>query len=135
MPLNFEAKEIGSYTISFDANNTVLNGIHLIDKANGTDIDLSVNNSYKFIGSPYDNAERFEIVFGGAANEIFAYQNDDQIIVNGQGELQIFDLMGRLVTDMQVDGSKHINAESFRNAVYIFRLVGETTRTQKIVVK
>ena len=141
MPLNFKAETIGNYTISISTEDINFSYLRLIDNFTGENVDLLVDPEYTFIGSPRDNENRFRIVFSTnangnvGANDIFAYQSDDEIIINGKGELQIFDVMGRFVTSMKVNGNEHINAESFRNAVYIFRLVGDDVKTQKIVVR
>ena len=126
MPLNFKAKELGTYTINFDG--TDLKNIKLIDKIENSVINLNESNSYTFIGSPSDRIERFVIRFENS--ESFAYQNGCDIIVSGEGELQIFDVMGRIVAKQYVSGVETINVKA--NGVYIFRLNG---MTQKSVVK
>ena len=133
IPLNFKTNELSTYTISFDGANMNLDGIHLIDKIEGTDIDLSVNSSYTFIGSPHDNIARFEIVFNANGNN-FVYQNDDELIIKGDGELQVFDVMGRFVMSTNINGSHKIQKPS-QTGVYIFRLIGNEMKTQKIVVR
>ena len=127
MPLNFKANEVGTYTISFSGE---VNGAYLIDMIDEQEVNLSANPSYTFIGSPTDRSERFKIVFRNTSNDIFAYQNGCDIIVSGEGELQIFDVMGRIVAKQYVSGVETINVKA--NGVYIFRLNG---MTQKIVVK
>ena len=138
MPLNFKAKELGTYTISFAGEEMDLNGIYLIDILEQKEIDLSVNPSYTFIGSPADSQARFIIRFDGSENsevsessDIFAYQSGNDIIVSGEGELQIFDVMGRLVMTQRVTGVETVRKPS-QGGVYIFRLNG---KTQKIVVR
>lgn len=136
MPLNFKTTETGNYTISFEGNNMDLRGIYLIDMLAGQEIDLSVNPSYTFIGSPVDKAERFKIVFknvGSNGEDIFAYQNGNDIIVSGEGELQIFDVTGRSVMTTTISGVETINVPTM--GVYIFRLIGSEIKTQKIVVR
>lgn len=136
MPLNFKTTETGNYTISFEGNNMNLRGIYLIDMLAGQEIDLSVNPSYTFIGSPVDKAERFKIVFKNVGNngeDIFAYQNGNDIIVSGEGELQIFDVTGRSVMTTTISGVETINVPTM--GVYIFRLIGSEIKTQKIVVR
>lgn len=134
VPLYFKANETGTYTISFAGDEMDLNGIHLIDILAEEEIDLSVNPSYTFIGSPADRMARFKIVFrntgGDGTSDIFAYQNGNDIIVSGEGELQIFDVMGRMVSRQRVNGVETINAMPY--GVYIFKLNG---MTQKIVVR
>lgn len=136
MPLNFKTTETGNYTISFEGNNMNLRDIYLIDMLAGQEIDLSVNPSYTFIGSPVDKAERFKIVFKNVGNngeDIFAYQNGNDIIVSGEGELQIFDVTGRSVMTTTISGVETINVPTM--GVYIFRLIGSEIKTQKIVVR
>jgi hypothetical protein len=134
VPLYFKANETGTYTISFAGDEMSLNGIYLIDILAEEEIDLSVNPSYTFIGSPADRMARFKIVFrnanGDGTSDIFAYQNGNDIIVSGEGELQIFDVMGRMVSRQRVNGVETVNVKS--QGVYIFRL---NDKTQKIVVR
>ena len=134
VPLYFKANETGTYTISFAGDEMSLNGIYLIDILAEEEIDLSVNPSYTFIGSPADRMARFKIVFrntgGDGTSDIFAYQNGNDIIVSGEGELQIFDVMGRMVSRQRVNGVETVNAMPY--GVYIFKLNG---MTQKIVVR
>ena len=126
MTLEFKTKEMGRYTISFDGNTF---GVSLIDNIEGNIVDLSTEKTYTFMGVPTDRNDRFTIVFN--ANGNFAYQNGDDVIVNGEGELQIFDVMGRLVSTQYVSGVETISKPS-QCGVYIFRL---NDNTQKIVVR
>lgn len=134
VPLYFKANETGTYTISFAGDEMSLNGIYLIDILAEEEIDLSVNPSYTFIGSPADRMARFKIVFrntgGDGTSDIFAYQNGNDIIVSGEGELQIFDVMGRMVSRQYVSGVEAINI--LTQGVYIMKL---NDKTQKIVVR
>ncbi|MBR6438738.1 MAG: InlB B-repeat-containing protein [Bacteroidales bacterium] len=132
IPLNFKAKETGMYTISFEGID--LKNIKLIDILEEKEIDLSENNTYTFIGSPADRQARFKIVFGsstGSETENFAYQSGSDIIVSGEGELQIFDLMGRMVMQKYVNGIQTIEKPQ-TTGVYIFKLNG---KAQKIIIK
>ena len=61
MPLNFKAEETGVYTLSFSGEN--MNGVSLVDMIESAVIDLSINDTYTFIGSPNDRADRFKLVF------------------------------------------------------------------------
>ena len=137
IPLNFKANELGTYTIAVETENIAsLQGIYLVDMLAGQEIDLSNNPSYTFVGSPVDNEARFMIVFRtgfeDAPSNIFAFQNGSDIIVNGEGELQIFDIMGRLVATQYVNGIGTWRAASVQNGVYIFRL---NEKSQKIVIR
>ncbi len=131
--VHFKAKEFGYYTISFASENTDINGIQLIDLFTNDIIDLSENSSYTFTGSPADRAARFKLVFNNVSEEngIFAYQNGDDIIVDGEGELQMFDVMGRLVANQRINGVETI-AKHEQAGIYILKM---NEKTQKIVVK
>ena len=131
--LNFKAMTAGKYTLSYKSDGE-FSYLHVIDRLTGRDIDMLVDEEYSFIGSPKDTESRFIVRLdyksGDTDNEIFAYQNGNDIIVNGEGELQVFDLMGRLVMQKHINGVESINAEA--QGVYIFKL---NDKVQKIVVR
>ena len=133
--LNFKAGKMGKYTLSFNANDH-FNYLHLIDLLTGEDVDMLLEGEYSFIGAPGDNENRFIVRLGympnnnSTENETFAYQNGNDVIVSGDGELQVFDVTGRMVATRHVNGIETINLTS--NGVYIFRL---NEKVQKIVVR
>ncbi len=136
VPVHFKTKEVGTYTITVVETHgrASLQGVHLIDLLANVDIDLGVENSYTFIGSPADRQARFKIVFKNIendGNDIFAYQNGSDIIVSGEGELQIFDVVGRMVMNQHINGVETINKPS-QSGVYILKL---NEKTQKIVIR
>ena len=111
-----------------------MNGISLVDMIDGVMIDLNVNDTYTFIGTSNDREDRFKLVFNSLNDsniEIFAYQIGNDIVVSGEGELQLFDVMGRLILTHRVTGVETF-AKPSQSGVYIFRLNG---KTQKIVVR
>jgi hypothetical protein len=84
------------------------------------------------MGSAVDRSDRFTLVFTQVETDgIFAYQSGNDIIVSGEGELQVFDVMGRLVMSQQVNGVQTVEKPN-QTGVYILRLNG---KTQKIVVR
>lgn len=133
--LNFKAMTTGKYTLSYKADGN-FSYLHIIDRLTGEDVDMLLEGEYSFIASPSDAENRFivrlEYSAGseGQESSVFAYQSGNDIIVNGEGELQIFDMMGRRVSTQYVSGVETINLQL--NGVYIFRL---NEKTQKIVVK
>lgn len=133
MPVNFKAKEMGMYTISVETEGIDLSYLHLIDRLTGEDVNLLLDNKYSFIASNSDTESRFILSFNengiNANNETFAFQNGSDIIVNGEGELQIFDVMGRMVKNTTING---VEAIAMPQGVYIFKLNGNV---QKIVVR
>lgn len=66
----------------------------------------------------------------------FVYQSGNELIVNGEGYLQIIDMMGRVVySDDMADDSNRVNISSFNKATYIIRMINEEcVKTQKITV-
>ena len=131
MPLYFKTKEMGIYTMSFEG---AIDNIKIIDNLGGSVIDLNAEKSFTFVGTPSDRNDRFTIVFNTPATEDFAYQSGDGIVVNGEGELQVFDIMGRMVAKYHVNGVETVNIPC-QSGVYVLRLLGKETNTQKIVVK
>ena len=132
IPLNFKTKETGRYTIGFNFENVKGVRIQLIDKIEDNIIDLNANDSYTFMGSSVDRDDRFTLVFTQVETDgVFAYQSGNDIIVSGDGELQVFDVMGRMVMTQYINGVQTVEKPS-TTGVYIFRLNG---MSQKIVVK
>ena len=132
LPLNFKANETGQYTLNFNGNN--MTGVSLVDIIENVEIDLSVNDTYTFIGSPNDREDRFKLVFNSLNDsniEIFAYQTGNEIVVSGEGELQVFDVMGRMVLTQHINGVQTID-KPLQTGVYIFRL---NEKVQKIVIR
>ena len=135
MPLYLE-NAFGRYTIEASLLNAQCDYLHLIDNITGDNIDLLKTPSYTFMSSPRDRDDRFTLVFNAfedVDNEVFAYQNGDDIVISGNGELQIFDVMGRMVATQRVNGVETVEKPS-QTGVYIFRLVGNEVKSQKIVV-
>jgi Phage-related minor tail protein len=132
VPLHFKAQETGRYTIGFNFENVKGVRIQLIDKLEDRIIDLKAIDNYTFMGSTADRDDRFTLVFTQVeTGSIFAYQEGNDIIVSCEGELQVFDLMGRKVMNQHVNGVETIEKPS-TTGVYILRLNG---MTQKIVVR
>ena len=138
--LGFEAMTMGQYTLSLKASGD-FSYLHLIDKLTGSDVDMLAEKDYSFIGTPQDIDSRFVVrmKFASISNDsessIFAYQSGNDIVVEGKGELQIFDIMGRMVTTLHINDAITWNVASMPTGVYILRLIGENVKTQKIVVK
>jgi hypothetical protein len=135
--LSFKAMTTGKYTISAKALGN-FSYIHLIDRLTGEDVDLLLED-YSFIGSPMDSDARFIVKltympsYSTEGNDNFAYQTGSEILVSGEGELQIFDVTGRKVMTTTINGVEAISG--LQQGVYIFRVIGETQKTQKIVVR
>jgi len=56
------------------------------------------------------------------------------IIVNGEGTLQVIDVMGRVV--LSGDAINRVSTGGMTTGVYVLRLInGEDVRTQKIIIE
>ena len=137
--LNFRAATTGKYTLKVKLTGD-FRYLHLIDNLTGYDIDLLLDDEYSFIASLKDKENRFIVKFRrddaciSSNDEIFAYQNGNEIVVDGEGELQIFDVTGRLIITRHVNGVDSFE-KPYQSGVYILRMIGEEIRIQKIIVK
>ncbi len=143
IPVNFKAKENGTYTLSLGTEEVAFSYLHLIDNMTGNDVDMLANPSYSFEARTTDYASRFKLVFSticGDAdgdNEAFAFYSNGSWIISNEGDatLQVIDVNGRILSNETVNGSvsKAVNAAP---GVYVIRLInGDDVKTQKIVVE
>lgn len=142
MPVNFKAAKNGQYTITVNPENVEMDYLHLVDNLTGADIDLLSTPSYTFNAKTTDYASRFRLLF--AANGIeengtstssatFAFISNGQLIVNGTGTLQIIDMTGRVVSTKSTE--ERIGTNELTPGVYVVKLIGNETKTQKIVIE
>ena len=131
--LGFKTKTIGQYTLSVKTEG-LFGYIHLIDNMTGADIDMLAEHEYSFFGMPNDDENRFTVrlSYNSGDDETFAYQNGDNIIVRGNGELQIFDLTGRMVMRQHINGVQMCPGASLQTGVYILKL---NDKAQKLLIK
>ena len=134
--LNFKAMTTGRYTLKVAVDGE-FDYLHVFDRLTGRDIDMLTDEEYSFIGTTKDIEDRFTVRLsyssGSADDEVFAYQNGSDVIVCGEGELQVFDVLGHFVMSKQVSGAETLSLGT--SGVYVFRLVGDDVKTQKIVVR
>ena len=154
LPLNFKANADGQYTISVNPENVEMGYLHLIDNMTGADIDLlsagdrgsspamtTEGVSYTFNAKTTDYESRFKLVFStntedgpSTGSGAFAFVSDGNIVVNGEGILQVIDMMGRVV--VCTDVARNVSTQGMRPGVYVLRLVnGEKVKVQKIVIE
>ena len=143
MPVNFTAVENGLYTISIETESIELDYLHLIDNLTGIDVDLLATPSYTFEAQTSDYASRFKLLFApncgddDGDSEAFAYVSNGQLHILNQGEaqLQIVDVLGRILIDKTVQGSAETPL-NLGSGTYILRLISaDKVNTQKIVVE
>ncbi len=144
MPLNFKAQKNGEYTLTISAplnsKLSILNYLHLVDHLTGADIDLLETPSYTFNAHTLDYASRFKLVFnanGAEDNDDFAFIDaDGNIVINGDGIVQIIDMLGHVLATRDVHSDSRLLSSDFSIGVYVLRLIdGEKVKTQKIVIK
>ena len=133
-PMSFSGQ--GSYTLTVSGNTDVTGYLHLVDRATGRDIDLLSTPSYSFTGSPV--SDRFTVKLTpdaeeGSSTSRFAIFDGNSLIVNGEGTLEVYDVMGRRLMSAEVTGSEYrIPGSDLHTGVYVLRMNGNS---QKIVIK
>ncbi len=154
VPVNFKASKDGEYTLSFNLENVDLDYLHLIDNMTGADVDLlplckggrgdsndPQTASYTFTAKTTDYASRFRLVFsakaasGDTCEPNFAFISNGEIIVNGEGILQVIDMMGRQIFCKEASSDLILPTSYLTPGVYVLRLInGENVKTQKIII-
>lgn len=137
--LHFDAKEIGTYTLSFDVKGDYEN-LYLIDKMTGKRVNLLLENEYSFTAMSNDNPERFIINMDNSQpstdNSHFAYISGEELIIETEGTIQIIDMMGRVVySDAVSDVNSRIDVSSLNKATYLIRVINENgVKVQKVIL-
>ena len=154
VPINFEAKEDGTYTLSVNPENVEMNYLRLIDNMTGADVDLvplckGGLGDYTFQAKTTDYATRFKLVFSingedgpSTSSGTFAFISNGNIIITGAGgdacnaSLQVIDVMGRIVVSREGDAMNRVSTSGMTAGVYVLRLInGNDVKTQKIVIE
>ena len=107
----------------------------------GNDVDLLATPAYTFTAKTTDYESRFKLVFSANTEDgpstgsgTFAFISDGNIIVNGEGTLQVIDLTGRIIVCR--DALHCVSTTGMTPGVYVLRLInGDDVKTQKIVIR
>lgn len=145
-PLYFEAKEDGTFTLSWNTANANFSSLTLVDNLTGVKYDMLANDSYTFQGSMSDYRSRFKVVFGAftdveeneeTVTDNFAFFDGSDWIVNGQGQLTVTDMTGRTVyTSNLTNDQNRVSLNGVANGIYLMRVAnGQNVNVQKIVVR
>ena len=126
----------GTYTLTAD-NQLSLPYLHLIDRTTGRDIDLLRERAYTFSHSGATQGEaRFQVKLSpdaDLADGTFAVWTGSEVVVSGEGLLQVFDAVGRQLFSQEVDAQTTLSKAQFpATGVYVLKL---NEKAQKIVVK
>ncbi len=136
--LGFEAMTMGEYTIAVKAQDCKFNNMTLIDKMTGKKTNL-LTDSYTFMATTSDSPDRFTLTLNADNDNDadFIYINNNEMIINnieGNGLVQIYDMMGRSVATYNVSGSANISMETLSEGVYIVRMTDANgVKTEKVV--
>ncbi len=146
-PLRFRAYNDGVFTLRWNMANADFHYLHLIDNITGADIDCLTASEYVFEGKKMDYTSRFRLVFDftgieenedGASTqfESFAFQCGDEVVVNGEGNLEMFDMNGRMVMGCEIHGGQSsVALPTVASGMYVLRLTeAKQVKVQKMVI-
>ena len=146
--IRFDTPEDDTFTLTWDTENGDFHYLHLIDNKTGSDIDCLTTNEYRFSASADDYKSRFKLVFDYTGVEengqdgpstgsgTFAFVMGDELVVNGEGRLEMIDMLGRVIKTEKLNGSQSTTALPEAAGVYVLRLTGTNgTQIQKIVIQ
>jgi hypothetical protein len=146
LPVRFTTIEDTEYTMTWSTHNGEFSYLHLIDNMTGADVDCLAEHEYKFSSKMTDYQSRFKLVFGytgveeneeeATQNANFAFMMGDELVVNGEGTLQVFDVTGRLILAEELHGLQStMSLNQVRAGVYMLSLnTAEGNKVQKIVI-
>ena len=145
IPVFFKTPHDGTYTLTWRTHNGTFTTMRLIDNLTGTNYDMLTNDHYTFEALGTDYAARFYIVFSlndveefEEENEIFAYFNGDGWVIDGQGQLELVDMLGQVLYTNYLSGeSTIVHFGNYAAGVYMLRLVGSNRviKAQKIIIE
>lgn len=134
--LYFDAAKMGEYTINAISNADYASVV-LVDRLTGNETNL-LDKSYTFKAMTNDNHDRFVLKLSNEAveNDSFVYRSGDELIIKAEGNVQVLDIMGRVVYNGTIVNDNHrIDVSAFNSAAYIIRVVNANeVKTQKVVI-
>ena len=144
LDLFFHNKTTGEYRLSVSTKDVAFGLLQLVDNITGEVIDLKQHPNYGFHANGNEMDGRFKLIFRVTTgveemteNEPFAFISNGQLIINGEGTLQIIDALGRQCYAKELSTSNFkLPTANFLSGIYVLRLInGNETRIQKIVIK
>lgn len=141
VPLMFKAGKDGNYALSIGNESASYEVLLLEDKKAKTITDLNLIPTYQFKGSVKDAADRFILHFVPITPEVtnlpaVIYYDGDEInvdltLVEGQTDIKIYDMSGKLLVDKKVEGkmihSFNINPQ-YEIYIVVVNSKGRSTR-------
>ena len=146
IPLSFEAKIMGEYTLSVSSMAKQFDDVYLVDKQTG-DVTNMLMEDYTFIATSNDNHERFELklyeydtVEDLYDDNDFVYVDKSELIIRditSNTMIQVFDMVGHEILRREncTEKVERISTDGLMSGIYIVRMVGDAgVRTQKVVI-
>ena len=150
VPVRFEPSQDGVYTMRWGTLHGDFHYLHLVDNMSGADVDMLRSEEYRFEATTSDYISRFKLVFevtgleeeddneddNGSSIVNFAFRMGDEIIVNGEGYFELFDVQGRRLTAKHLAGAQSsVSLPNVAAGIYFLRLSDDKqVRTQKMVI-
>ena len=146
IPLGFVKNNASAFTIELKES-MAGRVVYLTDNLTGTTTNLTEQPVYSFTATEGDQPDRFLLTFGAvglgeptAVAPLNAYLSHNRLFVTntqGQAELQIFDLQGRLLQSRQLlSEGLHSEALTLTAGVYVVRLQSaQATQSIKLIVQ
>ena len=124
--LSFNANKMGNYTISIEPNGK-FQTVTLVDRFTGIETNMLVED-YNFTAMSEENPNRFIVRFANGQqttdNSHFVYQSGEELILNIQGDVQIVDVLGRVVYSGEaMNDINRINVSSFNSGAYMVKVM------------
>ena len=142
IPVNFETKVMGQYTISLRQDNCEFEELYLYDKVADVKVNILAED-YTFIATSNDTPERFVLLKDNGQqttdNSPWVYVNNGVIVVtnvSGDANINIFDTMGRCVYQGESSETTVRIANNFNTGVYVIQKVDDNgVKVQKIILE
>lgn len=143
LPVRLRVLCDGTYTLRWDFRNTHYSYVHLIDNLTGNEVDCLAEDHYQFHASTKDYSSRFKLLFVPLSVEEdddldvpTAYLSQEHIVVEGRGQITLFDLQGRQLRSCVGDGEvTHLSIQGLASGVYLLQIINaHHTNVQKIII-
>ena len=138
IPIHFEHKTLGKYTISVSANDFECKELLLLDNYNGDCVNI-LEEDYTFLAMADIAPDRFTLKIIPKEDEIVIYTNDNDIVIeniSGDAMVNVYDVSGRIVTKTHSNSNIKISSNTLSKGIYIVNVTDEKeSKTQKVVVK
>ncbi len=144
VPVRFYTEEDGTFTLTWETMHGDFTSLLLVDNMTGTITDMLRADHYTFDATTDDYASRFYITFAvtdveeyNEGDNDFAWFDGSEWVVNGKGNLDVVDVLGRTVYSTRLtDEQNRVNLNNVAKGVYMLRVSqGTSTKVQKVVVR